>query len=144
MTTLILFGQHLLAQSHDPFLNETDTYLDNNVSLIGRWSYGPFGACIVSGNYAYIGNGEGLEILDISSQNFPTRIGRVIIQGVIKDIYVTGNYVCVANGEDGLLIIDVSDPISPNEVSFFDRGDIASGVYVSGNYAFVADEGDGL
>ena len=63
------------------------------------------------------------------------------------DVAVIGNYVAVADKDDGLVIIGVSDPSSPYLAGNFDTSGSAFGVAVSdfgGEYAYVADDADGL
>ncbi|NHJ40585.1 MAG: hypothetical protein FK731_11180 [Asgard group archaeon] len=60
-------------------------------------------------------------------------------------LFVSGNYVYVADGIDGLEIIDITDPSNPTEVgNYYNDSGEALEVFVSGNYAFVADKEDGL
>ncbi len=81
------------------------TNADSNVTLIGRWPNGPCDAVFVVGNYAYIGNGGAIDILDISYPATPERVGQMITPSVVWGIHVSGNYVYVADGEDGLYIL---------------------------------------
>jgi len=126
------------------FVKTTDTAQNSNVTLIGRWPYGPCYAVDVVNNIAYIGNGSALEILDISNPANPVKLGQVVTPSVVSGIKVSGNYAYVADESDGLRIIDVSNPTNPQEVGFFDTGSYARGVSINGNYAYVADESDGL
>jgi hypothetical protein len=60
-------------------------------------------------------------------------------------LFVSGNYVYVADGTDGLEIIDITDPSNPTEVgSYYNDSGEAYEVCVSGDYAYVADGSDGL
>jgi hypothetical protein len=96
------------------------------------------------GNYAYIGNGPAMDILDISNPNTPARVGRFITQGMVRDICVSGNYAYIANYDKGLRVIDISNPAAPTEAGFYDTPGYAYGVDVSGGYAYVADDHYGL
>jgi hypothetical protein len=60
-------------------------------------------------------------------------------------LFVSGNYVYVADGTDGLEIIDITDPSNPTEVgSYYNDSGEAYEVVVSDDYAYVADGSDGL
>ncbi|HIH93146.1 TPA: PKD domain-containing protein [Methanosarcina acetivorans] len=100
----------------------------------------------VSGDYAYIGQGNELVILDISDASNLSNLsemGRVTTPSVINDITVKENYVYVADDSSGLVIVDISAPTSPTLEGNYDTG-YAYGVSVSGNCAYVADLHDGL
>lgn len=62
--------------------------------------------------------GSELAIIDISVPEQPTRIGFVVLPGLIKDIVISGDYVYVLDGD--LHIVDVSDPAAPILVGFLD------------------------
>jgi hypothetical protein len=105
----------------------------SNKILIGRWPSGPCEATFVSGNYAYIGNGGSMDILDINNPAAVVKVGEVITPCVVTGIYVSGNYAYVTNKSDGLRIIDISNLAAPSEVGFFDTDGLAEGVYVLGS-----------
>jgi hypothetical protein len=112
------------------------------------WNIGGVDAVAVVGDYAYVGEGPSLTILDVSSPSTPVVVGRSNLipydgpEGHYGVDYVTvaGNYAYV--GSDGLRVIDVSDPANPIEVGYFGIG--RSDVAVQGDYAYVADEYYGL
>ena len=126
VAALFLVGGNLSAQrnatpmmrkspSHDLYFERAtekmaSTLQDSNVTLIGRWPYGPCYATFVVGDYAYIGNGGALDILDISNSNAPARVGQVITPSIVLGIYVSGDYSYVADYNAGLRIIDISTP----------------------------------
>jgi hypothetical protein len=142
------FPNHFVEQSPS---KTTNTLQDSNVTLIGKWPNGSCYTSFVVGNYAYIGNGAAMDILDITNPSDPVRVGQVITPCIVMKIYVSGNYAYVANYEEGLRIIDVSTPSAPLEVGFFEGeggflegGTLTWSVYVSSNYAYVADWEAGL
>lgn len=99
----------------------------------------------VIGDYAYIGEGPRLVILDISDPANPTEVGRTdVLRGVVWGLYIVGDYAYVAAGPDGLRVISVADKANPIEVGFLDTPGWAYGVHVVGDYAYVADEEGGL
>jgi hypothetical protein len=104
-------------------------------------------AVFVSGNYAYVVNGQGLEIVDITLPGLPLHKGSLtngtggaLLLGATS-IYVSGNYAYVASYfSRALEIVDLSDPTSPiHKASLF--VDLPLSVFVVGNYAYVARNG---
>jgi hypothetical protein len=115
-----------------------------NVELIGQVG-GPTYAVAVQGNYAYIGVGPRLVILDIADPAHPIPVGQTpVLPDVVKGITVVGNYAYVANASAGLRIVNIANPVAPIEVSFWDTPDIAERVAIAGQYAYVADSSSGL
>lgn len=92
----------------------------------------------VAGDYAYIADSSGLQVIDISG-TLPTIVGSVETPGLASGIAVVGNMAYVADRHAGLQLVDVSDPRSPKIVHSVDTPGYARDVAVSGNYAYVAD-----
>ena len=115
-----------------------------NVRLVGRWPYGPAFAVVVQGRYAYLGSGISILVLDISDPSSPRKVGECVTPGIVIGLFVSGDYLYVADGEAGLRIIDISSPSSPKEVGAYDTPGCAWAVHVSGSYAYVADGRKGL
>ena len=93
----------------------------SNIELVGMW---PYGACEASAfdtnrNIAVIGNGETLQVLDISTPSLPSKIGEVFLEAKPYDIVISGNYAYVLT-LDSLRVIDISILSSPDEVGFLD------------------------
>ncbi|MFX1426166.1 MAG: hypothetical protein ACFFBE_06910, partial [Promethearchaeota archaeon] len=57
--------------------------------------------------------------------------------GNAYSVYVSGDYVYVADGDSGLAVIDISDPTDPGSPVYEDTTGSAFDVYVSGDYAYV-------
>lgn len=109
-----------------------------NVKLVGHIGGTPC-AVGVQGDYAYVGIGPRLAILDISIPADPTIVGQPVIwSDIVENIAVIGNYAYVAAGNAGLRIVDVSNPATPIEIGYttFSRG--AQDATIQGNYAYVA------
>ncbi len=64
--------------------------------------------------------------------------------GVAYDVYLSGGYAYIADGNSGLAIIMVLPPSNPGTPIYKDTNGTAFGVYVLGDYAYVADGGSGL
>lgn len=106
---------------------------------------GATSAVAVQGDYAYVGIGPRLVILDISDPTHPILAGQTdTLPENVQDVVVMGNYAYVANRLHGLRIIDVSDPTAPIEVGFHLTWGDAHGVALAGNYAYVANGDSGL
>ena len=79
-----------------------------NPVLIGQWPGWPRGEAYgvaVSGNYAYVADGAGLEVIDVSNPANPQRVGGYDTSGYAYGVAVSGNYAYVADWSWGLLIL---------------------------------------
>jgi len=99
-------------------------------------------------NFAYVATHSGttspgmIYKLDITDLENPVVVDYTNLQGIPKDIYVTGDYAYVAEGENGLTIIYTagSNLFQVSSNSMFD----AKSIFVENNYAFVADGLQGM
>ena len=105
-----------------------------NVEYVSHFGGNAYDIDVV-GNYAYLGQGQDLVIMDITDDE-STEKGRIITSSVVRSVAVAGNYAYVANDE-GLVIIDVSNPSSPQLQNTLDIDGSAQEVVISGNYAYV-------
>jgi len=98
---------------------ELSTYLSDgkgdslNVRCIGRWPFGRAYAVVVRGDYAYLGSGGGIYILNISDPTLPTKVAEIATSGVVRDLSFDGPRLYVADYRAGLRIINVTDPTNP-------------------------------
>jgi len=115
-----------------------------NVRLVGQIG-GEAHTVAIQDNYAYIGLGPRLIILDVSDSADPEIVGRSDVLPVgeeqrpnyVSDVAVVGDYAYIAAFAAGLRIYDVSGPTQPTEVGSYDaRG--TYGLAVEGNYAYLA------
>ncbi len=133
-----------LARSVGEGLGVRTAQQSQNVELVGRIE-GATLAVAVQGQYAYVGVGPRLVVLDVSEPSRPVEVGRTsLLPGVVRGVAVSGMYAYVADMDAGLRVIDVSDPSSPREVGSYDTPGYAIGIAVSGTYAYVADGYAGL
>jgi hypothetical protein len=110
-----------------------------NVEYVGHIG-GITWAIAVQGNYAFVGEGPQLTILDISNPASPTVTGKTQpLPDIVGCIAFLSGYIYVADGQGGLRIIDVSDPSAPFEAGFYDTPGDADEVSVAGSFAYVAD-----
>lgn len=52
-------------------------------------------------------------------------------------IYISGNYLYLADQDAGLQVIDISNPANPILAGNYETSGSALGVYVRGNYVYV-------
>ncbi len=98
---------------------------------------------VVNGNYAYVGQGQDLLVLDVTDVSNPVEMGRVTTPSVINNIVISGNYAYVADGQNGLQVVNVENPAAPTIAGNF-SSIYAGGIALSGNYAYVASGSRGL
>jgi hypothetical protein len=67
----------------------------------------------VAGNYAYLGQGKDLVVLNITDDTKPLEVGRVTTPSIVYGITVSGDNAYIANGERGLTIINISNVFLP-------------------------------
>ncbi len=106
---------------------------------------GPTQAVAVQGDYAYVGVGLRLVVLDVSNPITLTEVGSTTpFPYFVEDIVVSGTLAYVAAGGAGLRAVDVSDPANPAELGAWDSPGYAEGVAVAGNTVYLADGPYGL
>lgn len=105
----------------------------------------------VVGNYAYIGEGTKLTVLDVSDPSSPVPVGGTLLPSrqfndIPWGIAVSGGiaYIAKWNGSYGLTTVDVSAPASPVVLGLQQTTWCADGVDVVGNLAYIADRSGGL
>ncbi|MGB3220186.1 MAG: hypothetical protein WBD79_22550, partial [Anaerolineae bacterium] len=124
-----------------PTPTPTNTLVVEFVGQIGGPSY----AVEVVGNYAYVGVGPRLVILNISDPVHPVRVGQsAVLPGVVRDVSVVAGRAYVAAWDSGLQIIDISNPANPTLRGAYNTPGYAYGVSVVGGLAYVADAWGGL
>lgn len=99
----------------------------------------------VQGNYAYVGLGPRLVILNISNPAQPISLGQTaVLPGAVRSVAVAGNYAYVGVTWSGLHIINITNPAAPVEVGFAGFTWWASDITVVGSYAYVVGPNIGL
>jgi len=121
-------------------------YLD----IIGNWP-SACEAVAVDGHYAYIGNGDAFQVLDVSNPSSIQLMGECDLSGVdpngppvtgirpMRDIVIAGNYAFVAKEFGGLRVVDISNPENPVEKTAFYSGNQVNCVAVEGNWVYFAN-----
>ncbi len=106
---------------------------------------GPTQAVAVQGDYAYVGVGLRLVVLDVSAPTTPREVGATEpFEWYVEDVAVSSDTAYVAAGGEGLYIVDISDPAHPAVLGVHDTTGYAEGVAIAGEYAYIADGPMGL
>ena len=102
---------------------------------------GSISTVVVNGNYAYVGQGQDMLVLNVSDVFNPVEVGRVTINATVNNIVISGSHAYVADG-NGLVAVDITNPAAPTitDTSCY----FGSGVAVSGNHAYLASGTRGL
>jgi len=100
---------------------------------------------VVQGNYAFIGEGPALVVLNVQDPLNPVQVGKSrVLPDIIYGATLVGSYVFVAAGDAGLRIFNISNPADPQEVGFFDTTGFSVGLAVSGQYAYLVERQEGV
>ena len=92
---------------------------------------------------AFLGRGGELIVFELGQPTRPRQLGRVQLEGEVRDIALAGPYAFVALRGAGLSIVDCSRPEEPTQVSLFELP-LAEGVDVSRDRVYVAARTGGL
>jgi hypothetical protein len=111
-----------------------------NVDLVGHFG-GAANTVLVQDDYAYVGFGPEMAILDVSNPTAPRRIGYLVLPGQdeneVNAITVVGTYAYVADNY-GLWVVDVSEPTTPFVVGYTScQCGVNTDVSVVGQYAYL-------
>lgn len=105
---------------------------------------GTSNAVALSDNYAIIGQGATLTILDTSDPCDPAAVGQVRLDDVIQRLAVLGDMAYAAGGSSGLMPVEIDDLFSPVALESIDTPGFAYDVAASGSTLCVADGPSGL
>ncbi|MFQ6678178.1 MAG: T9SS type A sorting domain-containing protein [Fidelibacterota bacterium] len=121
-------------------INNSFEISDSSLEVIGRWAWGSCWAVATRENYAFIGNGPTLHILDVSNPESPAIVGEYLTDGMINDIFVGDSLLYLVNGFS-LQILSIYDPINPQNLGEVDISSGALKVVVEDSLAFVTTYG---
>jgi hypothetical protein len=96
-------------------------------------------AVAVQGEYAYVGFGIQLSVIDISNPDRLTRVGTIVLSDAVLDVAVAGSYAYLATGQGGLQVIDLTDPTAPLLLHTRAATSYTSAVLAVGSYLYVTD-----
>ena len=115
-----------------------------HVALAGQVD-GATAAMAVKGNYAFIGVGPRLVIMNIAEPAQPTLVGQTeLLPGLVNGAVVAGQYAYIIAGDHELLVFDVSWPSVPRETGSFTIQGTAGEMFVSGRFLYVVDIQQGV
>jgi hypothetical protein len=92
----------------------------------------------IRGSYAYVVNGDGLRLIDITDPVNPKITGSVNTPGHAYKVVINVNYAFVIDRESALHVIDISDPNLPTLKGECSILGITTELTISGNYAWIA------
>ncbi len=139
LISLLVFGNLLPVPSASANPDQSTSW-----NFIGQ-AGGPTQGIAVQGNYAYLGVGSRLIVVDISNPANPHPVGATApFEYFVQGITVIGTTAYVAAGSAGLHIVNIAAPASPIEVGAWDSPGFAENVAVTGSIAYLADGPYGL
>ena len=94
--------------------------------------------------YAFVGDGEGLYVVDATTASDPVIVDFTATSADVYRLTLTDDHLFLSLQLDGLSIYDVSNPTSPQFVATFNTPGSVNGIVVAGSYAYLADGATGL
>ena len=110
----------------------------------GPLSGGGCDGLVITGQHAYITDGDTLRIFDLTNLAAPLPAGKTALGATGYDVAVQLPYAAVAAGTAGLRIYDISDVNNPQLAGYYDGEAFARGVAMENNLLYVSEENDGL
>lgn len=108
------------------------------IRQVGRLRTGAAYDVRVQGDYAYIGNNEGVVIIDIRKPKRPGEAANIELGEAAFGICIEEDRAYITGGRDGFTIADVSDPANPRVLGSYPSGG-AERVCVQDSVAYVSD-----
>lgn len=105
---------------------------------------GPADLVRVSGDYAYVGAGRTLSVVDIRDLATPRVRGSVTLSEPIYSLTLSGTNGYVANGLRGLAVLDLSNPDAPRSIGSHQTPGEALRVALTGTRALVVNRMSGM
>ena len=91
--------KNLYTNNHkggESVLSESPTEIeDENLTFAGHWPFGSSYAVAVEEEYAYVGSGGGIYVLDISDPSSPTKVAEMTTPGWVRGLFVADSYLYV-------------------------------------------------
>ncbi len=109
----------------------------SNLAVVGSWPHVGSAAAFTlddSGQFAFVGAGQGIHVLDVTDTARPKEIARIDAGGPVLDLIVSGNRLFAATGENGIAAFDVSVPQTPLQGPRFNLGHEAERIVVYENF----------
>lgn len=122
--------------------------ISNPLSPVKKGTTGPLKVgnegFAISGNFAFVPDGDSLRIFNISNLNSPSIVSKMKTGGYGYVATVSGDYCYVASEGTGVRAIKISTPSAPVEDGYYDGVPQSRGVVASGKYVYVTEKTDGL
>lgn len=99
----------------------------------------------VRGDYAFVGMGPRLSVVDVSDPRHPREVGRTPpLTGLVHNLAADGGILCAATADGGLWTIDVVDPLDPRPLGNSPARSFILDVALADGFAYVAGAEAGL
>ena len=106
------------------------------IRQVGRLDTGTAYDVRVQGDYAFVGNNDGLVIVDIHQPNRPRRAATIELGEGAFGMYIEGDLAYISGGRDGFTIANVADPENPKILGTYPAG--VGSVCVRDSVAYVS------
>ncbi len=140
----LTLGSHHAADGARAVLAQSAASPSENLELVEQF-WGTTRVVAVQGNYAYIGVGSRLVVLDISDRAHPLPVGQSApLPLVVRDIEVVGEYAYVMASHPAadttvLHIFNITDPAAPLLVGSYEGRGWGQSMDIGGDYLYLAD-----
>ncbi len=101
-------------------------------------------AQIVGSNLYLTDDNRGLQIVDISDPNKPTRKSSHEVPGTAQSLAITGTTALVAGKYSGLNLINIANSTAPVNVGSYDHSGSSKSIWVADSIAYLAQNSGGL
>lgn len=116
----VTLGQDQSATLPEGIAPPPQNDLQGNLKLLGQYGGSAY-AVAVQGNYAYLGQGPRMVVLDISQRSQPRQVGQSeLMRGIVNGIALREKFAYVVASYEGLHVFDISQPQKPQRVARLD------------------------
>ncbi len=128
------------------FLNIVDiTYpLDPEIIGVCDLYYSWSNRISIVGEYAYLTFSRNVNIYSVSDPQNPSQVAEIETPGIATDVFASGSYAYVADGDSGLQIIDISFPLNSSIAASYDISGYASLIFQENEYIYLVKSNIGL
>lgn len=128
-----------------PEQKPTETTWHNALTYIGQYG-GSTNTIAINGQYAYMGQGPRIVVLDISNPEIPVFVSESeLLPGLVQGVKVEGDYVYATTLFSGLHILDISQATNPKIISNVEPEQPSCGpLTLKAGIAFIACNPSGL
>lgn len=100
----------------------------------------------IVGEYAYLAlhPNENVNIYSVADPQNPTQVTEFETPGTAVDVFASGSYAYVADGDSGLQIINILSPHDPSISASYDISGYASQVFLENEYIYLVKRDTGL